>query len=788
MLIRKKRSYLQSPGQRLSNGIFDYISCVFLALCVLLPLNSQFPIKMSVAFILSSVFVFSAVMFIVTVKPAVFAAAAGVFAAISALYITAAVKWNRFIYNLSGIFGWWISGMDPDSEFYSVKGFDTVFFTVTLGIALISFISVRLIKKSAVPAVVFGAVSVLLCALSSGENKTFPLVLYLAGSLSLVCRDHFSGKKLLSFKVSKKQIGSNLLFCAVSFVLCAAVAVSAVKIIPENTLRYHRRGAADKVADIQSKTGLYTAAQKEFKTATLHELGLSPDENKIGGNLEPAENYTIAEIQTDTDRELLFKTAVFDEFNGSKWTSSESKVFRIDGGEKEKAKNYFYSEAFADTDSTFIFNTHNVRVKLTAPSKGIFTSDKAENFKELSKSENPLLFNEHSEIFSFFGINEGYEYSFDTRLFPSAQCGNADKESINAINSFSLQYNDENCTDDFIRKYTKLPKYWSKTLFEYALNVKNSARTDYEKVLDFCALLSPYNDFSYTDLPGENIESISPCDRILIDKSGYSVLYGTAVCLMARTCNIPARLAAGYKSLPQGSGRHTLETGRRYAWAECYFGGIGWISFDPFAGANLESGKTNIGFAKLNSEQIKEAEENYTNFIGPENVLQSEKDNNKKISLLAFFIISFGGLILFVAIIMLLKLCLVRRFYDEKRICEKYSSNAAKAVFYSLDIKNMLEILSCSSSGALTLNDLSKISGGEEMQALCAPAANALDLVLFGEKAPESADIEKIKSARARLEEILKSKISKAKYFKDRMLLANISCKKADYIEKREKK
>lgn len=788
MLKTRKRSFSPSSAQRVCDGIFDYLSCVLLSLGVLFVLNSQFPIRMSVPFILSSVPVFLAVMFLITVKPIIFAATTGAIIIFISLYITLALKWSVFFSNVSGIIGWWFGGMDPDGEFYSVKGFDAVFFTVTLGIALIAFITVKVIKKSAVPTFIFGLSTVLLCVLSDRKSCNVSLLFYLAGSLSLICRDYISGKSILSSRNKRKVLGSQVLFCAVSLILSFAIALSAVWGMPENMLRHHKRKAADKVADFQSETGIYTAPQKEFKTATLHELGLSPDESRIGGNLEPAEDYTIAEVSTDTDRPILFKTAVFDEFNGSKWTSGESRSYRIDGKYKNKSENYFYSKAFKENKSGFEFKTHNMKVKLLSPQKGLYTADKAENFKELTKTENPLLFNEYSEIFSFFGENEGYEYSFDTRIFPSAECGNVGKESIDLINSVSNGYDDKFYTDDFVMRYTKLPKYWSKTLLEYALTVKNEGLSNYETVLNFCALLSPYNDFTYSESPGDIKESISPCDQILINKSGYSTLYATALCLMARACNIPSRLAAGYKSTPIGCGNHALESRGRYAWAECYFKGIGWISFDPFAGADTASGKTNIGFKRLDSQQIKEAEKSYTEFLVSDTLPDENNNGNKKISLLSFLLISLSSLILFIAFIVLLKFYLAKRFFDEKRIEKRYSSNSAKAVFYISDIKTMLEILINKKNNALTLSEMSCLAGNEELKELCAPAAQIFDSVIYGGIEPQNSDIEKIKEIRAQLEKRLKSKFGGAQYFKERILFSNLSCKKADNIEKSNKK
>ncbi len=75
-------------------------------------------------------------------------------------------------------------------------------------------------------------------------------------------------------------------------------------------------------------------------------------------------------------------------------------------------------------------------------------------------------------------------------------------------------------------------------------------------------------------------------------KVGYCEYFATAMVMLLRTQEIPARLAMGYlpgKKLPDGSWE--IDRGAAHAWVEAYFPGYGWIRFDPTPG-NRENGQT----------------------------------------------------------------------------------------------------------------------------------------------------------------------------------------------------
>ena len=80
-------------------------------------------------------------------------------------------------------------------------------------------------------------------------------------------------------------------------------------------------------------------------------------------------------------------------------------------------------------------------------------------------------------------------------------------------------------------------------------------------------------------------------DCFLTTRRGYCEYFATAMAMLLRTQQIPARMAMGYlpgRELADGSWE--VDRSAAHAWVEVYFPGYGWIRFDPTPG-NAENGQ-----------------------------------------------------------------------------------------------------------------------------------------------------------------------------------------------------
>lgn len=80
-------------------------------------------------------------------------------------------------------------------------------------------------------------------------------------------------------------------------------------------------------------------------------------------------------------------------------------------------------------------------------------------------------------------------------------------------------------------------------------------------------------------------------DCFLRVKQGYCEYFATAMVMLLRALDIPARYVLGY--LPgqrQSDGTWRVDRSAAHAWVEVFFPGIGWVEFDPTPG-NAENGQ-----------------------------------------------------------------------------------------------------------------------------------------------------------------------------------------------------
>ncbi len=92
---------------------------------------------------------------------------------------------------------------------------------------------------------------------------------------------------------------------------------------------------------------------------------------------------------------------------------------------------------------------------------------------------------------------------------------------------------------------------------------------------------NPGSGFVYT-LSTQAGDSGSALVDFLKTKAGYCQQYAAAMAVMLRRARVPARVVLGYThDLPNAKGFFTVTTSDAHAWVEAYFGGVGWVPFDP---------------------------------------------------------------------------------------------------------------------------------------------------------------------------------------------------------------
>ena len=112
-----------------------------------------------------------------------------------------------------------------------------------------------------------------------------------------------------------------------------------------------------------------------------------------------------------------------------------------------------------------------------------------------------------------------------------------------------------------------------------ALDITNKLTTVYAKAQAIERYFK--EEYFYTLNPGSSDKPLE--NFIFVSKKGYCIYFAQAFVLMVRSLGIPARLCLGFVTDPAitSSGLYGVFGHQAHAWAEVYFAGFGWVTFDP---------------------------------------------------------------------------------------------------------------------------------------------------------------------------------------------------------------
>lgn len=137
--------------------------------------------------------------------------------------------------------------------------------------------------------------------------------------------------------------------------------------------------------------------------------------------------------------------------------------------------------------------------------------------------------------------------------------------------------------------FVSLPGNAPESIVDTARDVTASAPTEYDKALALQEFLRN-GEFRYSetapvadDYDGNGLDVVA---TFLERKAGYCVHFASAMAVMARTIDIPSRIAVGYApgrvtGIQDGETVYANTSDDLHAWTELFFEGAGWVRFDP---------------------------------------------------------------------------------------------------------------------------------------------------------------------------------------------------------------
>jgi transglutaminase-like putative cysteine protease len=127
-----------------------------------------------------------------------------------------------------------------------------------------------------------------------------------------------------------------------------------------------------------------------------------------------------------------------------------------------------------------------------------------------------------------------------------------------------------------------LPRDISPKVRQLTRQITKQARSPYADAIAIQNFLAGGHRFSYdTSIPPDTSPN-ALADFLLDSRRGFCQQFATAMAVMARMMDIPARVAVGFThGIKAADGSWVVTTADAHAWPELWFQGVGWVPFEP---------------------------------------------------------------------------------------------------------------------------------------------------------------------------------------------------------------
>ena len=130
--------------------------------------------------------------------------------------------------------------------------------------------------------------------------------------------------------------------------------------------------------------------------------------------------------------------------------------------------------------------------------------------------------------------------------------------------------------------YLQLPEGMPETVGNTAAEVTVGAASPFDQAL---ALQGWFRDEFTYDIDVRLDNSADAIEAFLNERRGFCQQFAGTFAVMARTLNLPARVAVGFTPGDLGSdGLYHVYGRHAHAWPEVWFDGVGWVAFEPTPG------------------------------------------------------------------------------------------------------------------------------------------------------------------------------------------------------------
>jgi transglutaminase-like putative cysteine protease len=169
-------------------------------------------------------------------------------------------------------------------------------------------------------------------------------------------------------------------------------------------------------------------------------------------------------------------------------------------------------------------------------------------------------------------------------------------DALSHVQSYHVSYNRVSPTKQqlvdstavppsIVAAYDRVPAGVPEVVRDDALSVTAHGVGPYQKALELQSFFRDSQQFTY-DLNAGYGYGYRAMAKFLQARRGYCQHFAATMAMMARIVGIPSRVVVGFlsPSREEGNGTYVFTSHDAHAWPELYFGGVGWVRFEPTPG------------------------------------------------------------------------------------------------------------------------------------------------------------------------------------------------------------
>ncbi|MBQ7850528.1 MAG: transglutaminase domain-containing protein, partial [Clostridia bacterium] len=384
--------------------------------------------------------------------------------------------------------------------------------------------------------------------------------------------------------------------------LTAVITVIAYLLVPAGGVTIAPlKDAADELRQKILDYLFFTEPRTAFSFAST---GWQPlGQERMGGPVSPTNDPV---MQIETSGRTLLRATVKNEYTGLAWadTMSGRRYLFVSPRYAQLRRDLFDQSRPARAVRTMLPESEPVSV--TIWSDAASTLFLTQRFSAPRGEGIVPYYSPSSEVFSTRSLAFGDVYTFSARRMTASTEGMR-AAVLRAYDAGDPYYAEVRSA------YLQLPAAVENRVYQLARQLTSGEANDFDRAAALCAYLQ--SSFPYT-----LDQSVPPVTQDFVswflfeEQKGYCTSFASAFCVLARCAGLPARYIEGYAAIPDRDGVARVTQQYAHAWAEIYFPGFGWLTFDPTPGAgsgeNAESGGDSLPDGRNDNDQPGDPEQN----------------------------------------------------------------------------------------------------------------------------------------------------------------------------------